>query len=129
MCGAITFDVTLGEPEIHVCHCTICRKWAGAPALAIRCESGWEIKGEENLTWYASSERAQRGFCNTCGTHLFFKTNDGCYHGITAILDNIDDLVIGEHIFVDTKPKLYDFTDKAPRLTEHDFLKKIGVVE
>lgn len=127
LCGNVKFEVTLSETSAHVCHCRICQKWGGGPNLSIRCESGWKIDGEESITWYDSSDHAQRGFCKNCGTHLFFRTQDGSYYGVTAALDNQDDLDIGEHIFIDSKPSYYDFADDRPRLTEKEFLERIGL--
>ncbi len=129
LCGSVKFEVTLSEKEVHVCHCSICQRWAGGPGFAIKVEPDWKIEGEDKLTWYASSEHAKRGFCGTCGSHLLFRTNDGSYHGVTALLENLDDLKVGEHIFIDTRPDFYKFADGAPQLTEHEFLKKIGVIE
>ncbi len=129
LCGKVKFEVKLISAEVHVCHCNICQKWAGGPAFAIQCNGGWTIDGEENVTWYASSEWANRGFCKTCGTHLFFKTKDDSYYGVTGLIDNKSDLKINEHIFVDKKPDYYDFVDDSPRLTEQEFFEKIGAAQ
>jgi len=126
LCGKINFEVSLCKKAVHICHCHLCQKWGGGPGFAVQVEGDWQVDGAENLTWFASSEWAQRGFCKTCGTHIFFKTNDGSYHGVTANIDNLDDLKIEEHIFVDSKPDYYDFADDSPRLTEEEFLVKIG---
>lgn len=128
LCGAVEFEAELSECGVHVCHCRKCRKWAGGPSLSIRCES-WNITNESSITWFDSSEHAQRGFCQICGSHLFFRTKDGVYLGVTAALDDSEGLFIDEHIFVDAKPHYYDFTDKSPRLTEEQFLKRIGATE
>ena len=73
LCGAVTFSVdgALGPPD--ACHCTQCRKqsghyWAstGVPRAALT------ISGDDNLTWYQSSEKVRRGFCRTCGSFLFW---------------------------------------------------------
>lgn len=129
LCGAVSFEVTLCGLDVHVCHCNICQKWSGGPDLSIRCEGDWKIEGEENVTWYDSSEHAQRAFCKKCGSHLFGRSKDGSYHGVMASLDNKEGLKIGEHIFVDKKPDYYDFADDTPRLTEEQFLKMIGAAE
>ncbi len=127
LCGAVKYQATLLEEGVHVCHCTLCQKWHGGPGMAAGCDGDWSIQGEENLTWYASSDWAKRGFCKTCGSHLLFKTNDASYHGIAAgTLDNLDGFKIESHIFVDKKPSYYDFNDNAPRLTEEEFLKMVG---
>lgn len=130
LCGEVEFEVTLQELDVHVCHCSICQKWEGGPSLSLGCESGWKIKGEDNLTWFASSEWAERGFCKKCGSHLFFRMNDGRYQGIpAAALDSQDGLKIASHIFIDKKPPYYDFADDTPRLTEEEFLKMVGAAE
>ncbi len=127
LCKSVQYEVTVESNKVHVCHCGICQKWHGGPALAISCKPDWNIDGESNLTWYKSSEHGQRGFCSKCGTNLFFKAPTAGYYGVTAgTLDNQKDLEIETHIFIDKKPSYYDFTDKAPRLTEHEFLEHIG---
>lgn len=129
-CGAVTFEVTLHEEEVHVCHCGICQKWGGNSGLALACDKDWTIKGEENLKWYASTEWAKRGFCSKCGTHLLFKMNDASYHGIPAgALDSQEGLKLGMHIFIDKKPDYYDFADDCKRLTEKEFLEMVGAAE
>ena len=125
LCGAVKYEVELNSNHVHICHCNICQRWGGGPALAVDHKANWKAQGEENLTWYNSSEWAQRGFCKTCGSHIAFKTNDGSYHGITAgSLDTQEGLEIDAHIFIDKKPPYFDFTDKSPRLTEEQFLKQ-----
>lgn len=128
LCGNVSYTTTITEPKIHVCHCSICQKWSGGPAFAVACVDGYDIQGEDHVTWYESSEHGERGFCKNCGTHLFFRTKDGAYKGVMASFTHAADLTIGEHIFVDKKPFDYDFADTSPRLTEEDFLKKIGLL-
>ena len=72
MCGAIRYEVN-GEPEHHaLCHCTDCRRAAGAPVI------GWAMFRQDQVTItgtpvdYNSSGDVLRQFCGTCGTGLFF---------------------------------------------------------
>lgn len=131
LCGAVHYTVTPSKANhVHVCHCNICQTWHGGPGLAMQVKPDWDIKGEENLSWYRSSGWAQRAFCSICGTSLFFKTDSGDYYGVaTGSFDQKGGLEIDTHIFVDKKPEYYDFADKAPRLTEEEFLKMIGAME
>ncbi len=130
LCGGVKFDVTLQEDEVHICHCELCQKWHGGVGFGLKCEGDWVVQGEENLTWFDSSEWAQRSFCQKCGTHLLFKTHDGSYHGVSAgALDNATDLKLGMHIFIDKKPDYFDFTGDAPRFTEKEFLQMVGASE
>lgn len=71
-CGAVRYE-TQGDP-VHsaLCHCSDCRKSAGAPMV------GWALfpKDKVSVTGevasYASSEHATRQFCARCGTGLFY---------------------------------------------------------
>lgn len=70
-CKAIRYEVNQ-VIETGYCHCSICRKLSGAPALA------WALATKENFqlltgnpTEYASSELATRSFCPVCGSQVF----------------------------------------------------------
>ena len=72
-CGDIRYEVD-GEPIVHtLCHCSDCRRHAGAPVV------GWAMFAEDALTItrgepkvYASSEHGRRHFCANCGSGLFY---------------------------------------------------------
>lgn len=90
-CGAIRYEAT-GEPAYSaLCHCSDCRKSAGAHAVgwALFPEAAVTISGE--AVRYASSDNATRHFCGTCGTGLFY-TNPVIFPGMidiqTATLDD-----------------------------------------
>ena len=83
-CGAISYKPE-GEPIHHaLCHCSDCRRCAGAPMVswAMFRTDQVEIDGEPQI--YASSENGRRHFCGACGTGLFY-TNDAMLPGITDI--------------------------------------------
>lgn len=95
-CGAIAYRVE-GEPNVvALCHCSDCRRSAGAPFVA------WAMYPEGALTitrgvpkTINSSGTAMRSFCPECGTGLFYR-NEAVLPGIidiqAATLDNPDDL-------------------------------------
>lgn len=129
LCKAVNYTAEFANNHVHVCHCTLCRIWSGGPGLSAQCNQDIEITGEDNLTWYGSSEWAKRGFCNKCGTNLFFKVNPdaGDYYGVSAgTIDDQSALKITGHIFIDFKPPYYDFNDDSPRQTEEEFLAQFS---
>lgn len=70
LCGGIL--VSSGDhQEVNLCHCTTCRRWSGGPLFAVHCGKDVRFSGMAPAT-YRSSEWAERGFCPTCGTHLFY---------------------------------------------------------
>ncbi len=84
-CGAIRYRVEGAAMTHALCHCTDCRRHAGAPMV------GWTMYTESACTMtrgtpkiYASSEHGRRYFCADCGTGLFYK-NDKVLPGIIDI--------------------------------------------
>jgi hypothetical protein len=73
-CGAVRYQVT-GEPaHTALCHCTDCRKSAGAPVVHWACfpaEGFALLQGE--LREYRSSEHAIWMFCPACGTGVAYR--------------------------------------------------------
>ena len=76
-CSAIGFTANLPSKWCAHCHCSMCRKTHGAGYVTwVGFEAG-QVKitqGEDQLRWFDSSEGAQRGFCRTCGSSLFFRS-------------------------------------------------------
>lgn len=115
-CGSVRFEVENVRETVTVCHCSQCRRTSGhlwasthAPFAAIRFEV------EDCLTWYASSNDAKRGFCNKCGSSLFYRMNGEDGIGIAAgCLDQTVKLRVGKHIFTADKGGYYGTPDDAP---------------
>ena len=122
LCGAVTFAAQDVETDIHSCHCSMCRRWNGSPALAAGVGSV-TFTGEENITRYDSSAWAERGFCSKCGTNLFYhlKANDHYVMWAGAFDDSELFKLVGE-IYIEDKPSGYDFAGDHPRMTSEEFM-------
>lgn len=73
LCGAVRFDVAGDLPPPEACHCSKCRKHSGHFFASTEVKKDrLTLHGEENLRWFASSEKVRRGFCGVCGSSLFF---------------------------------------------------------
>jgi len=78
LCGAIEFTAALPSRWVAHCHCTMCQKAGGSAFITWvgleenRCTI---FDPDKQLEWYRSSKEAQRGFCKTCGSALFFKSS------------------------------------------------------
>ncbi len=101
-CGAIRYSIE-GTPRTHaLCHCTDCRRHAGAPMVAWAMFASGAVKIEKGaVKVYHSSEHGRRHFCPECGTGLFY-TNDEILPGITDVqsttLDDPNSLAPQAHI-------------------------------
>ena len=130
LCGAVTFTAKSVDRHVHACHCSMCRGWAGGPLLAARAESV-AFTGEDAIKRYASSDWAERGFCPTCGSSLFWRlTLDGPAKGLTLIntgsLDDMSGLEFSNEVYVDHNPGNYAFAGDRPRMTEAEVMAMVN---
>lgn len=126
LCGAITIT-TLDKKSLDACHCGMCRRWGGGPALAISCGSEVQIDGIDKLKVFKSSEWAERAFCGECGTHVFYKllpTNE--YSVPAGLFQNGIEFEFKEQIFIDMKPSYYEFANQTSNLTEAEILARFA---
>jgi hypothetical protein len=72
-CGAVRFEVSGAPSRVGLCHCTDCRRCAGAPMVA------WAMVDEAQFrllqgapATYASSEHGRRYFCGACSAGLYY---------------------------------------------------------
>lgn len=118
LCGAVRYEVRGDLRPVVNCHCGQCLRfhghhgaYSGAP---------WDrvaITGEDSLRWYASSERARRGFCGVCGSSLFWERHGGGFLSIAAgSLDRPTGLRTVRHIFTAERADYYEISDGLEQL-------------
>ena len=118
LCGAVILSTNSMSDRLGACHCNMCRKWGGGPLLVVNCESDVSFFGEENIEVYQSSELAERGFCNQCGNHLFYRFKQNNQYFIpVGLFDNCEGLVFDHQVFIDEKPEYYCFANSTKNLT------------
>lgn len=101
-CGAVRYEVS-GEPQhVALCHCTGCRKSAGAPMVAWAAFTEDEFRVTQgDAKTFNSSGSAMRSFCPDCGTGLYYKNADmlpGIVDIQAATLDDPSAFPAGAHI-------------------------------
>jgi len=124
LCGAVRFEAEAVEPRVSACHCIMCQRWAGGPFITASADKV-TFQGEEHLTRYRSSDWAERGFCNVCGSNLFYHLLKLDSHELClGSLDDKQGLSMTSEIFVDSKPEAYVFAGDHERLTEAETLAR-----
>lgn len=103
-CGAVRYTVSGDAAHVALCHCSDCRRSAGAPMV------GWAAFAEDQFrltagapATYNSSGSAMRSFCPVCGTGLFYRNAEflpGIVDVQQATLDDPEALPPGAHIQV-----------------------------
>ncbi|WP_296718438.1 GFA family protein [Erythrobacter sp.] len=117
LCSAVTIRVTAMRTEVDICHCAMCQRWGGAFYAGVKGEDA-EVSGEEAITVYQSSAWAERAFCSTCGSNLWYRfLPTGGRSFLAGLFDLPAGFGIEQQIFVDEKPDWYDIAQESPMLT------------
>lgn len=129
LCGAVTYKITSEVTQTGACHCSMCRAWSGGVYLAIEVPpDGLEVHGTPAV--FKSSDWAERAFCGTCGSSLWYRLTapgpqSGTYHLGFGTLRDTDGIGFEGEIFVDRKPEAYSFAGDHPRMTEAEFMAMV----
>lgn len=117
LCGAIHVSVTLEDTSVSACHCSMCRKWTGGPLLVVHSTQPLQFRGAQPAV-YDSSDWAQRGFCPSCGTHLFYRLKAGSFDAVpVGVLDDGGAWSLDLQVYVDEKPAFYCFSNATRNMT------------
>ncbi len=130
ICGSVRVTAKSPAEDIGACHCGTCRRWGGGPLLAIDCGTDFAFDDDSAVATYDSSEWADRGFCNKCGTHLFYRLKEsGQYIVPIGLFNDADGMTFGHQVFVDEKPDYYDFANETKNMTGAELFAMFGATQ
>lgn len=96
--------------------------------MELDCGTDISFKGEENINVYDSSEWAERGFCNKCGSHLFYRLKENNQHMVpVGLFDDQASFVFDSQVFIDKKPSFYSFANQTTDMTEAEIFEMYGL--
>lgn len=130
LCGACTVS---GVPEgdtMNMCHCDMCRAWTGVGMMAITMQGeGLSIEGPVKTK--ATSEWAERAWCDECGSSLYYHvTAEGPYHDSYHVASGLfpdgGGLKLVGEFFTDKRPSGYHFAGDLKGMTEEETLAFFG---
>lgn len=102
LCGGVTVTAKGKLTEAEACHCAMCRRQNGGGAYYVgHFDGGVEVSGD-SLTWFSSSEYAERGFCTGCGSSISWRMKAAPEHaGVSLGLFDSAPGQISSRIFTD----------------------------
>ncbi|MGQ3101786.1 MAG: GFA family protein [Sphingopyxis solisilvae] len=115
LCGGVSVILPHPVHDVGVCHCRICRRWTSGPWMALQVPEA-RVSGD-SLEIFRSSSVAERGFCRTCGAHIFHRPAAGPELAVSAGLFNDPEQFIDREIFVEFQPPHYAFANRGKRRT------------
>ena len=123
LCGAVRYEATGPVRASGWCHCRICQRAIGAPAVP------WGSFFMENFRWtkakpslHHSTDKAERSFCPTCGSSLTFRYLDSDPAEIDVTLVSLDDpnaLRPQWHIWTMSAPNWHEYDDGLKRYQDN----------
>ena len=119
-CGSVSFDITKPTLWCGHCHCSMCQQIHGAGVVTgVGCEEESVVVSdkEKALQWFKSSSEAQRGFCSTCSSSIFFRSSHwlGELHIARSLVSGVLDREPAGHSFYDTHVDWMSLDDKLAR--------------
>lgn len=118
LCGAVRFVSTSAPVRGVICHCAMCRKHSGAPALAFvhfrASDFTWTHDAPKR---YRSSEFAERGFCPSCGSTLSMHESvlSDRVQITVGSLDQPERVRIDDHVWTAQQIPWFEVADSLPR--------------
>ncbi len=118
LCGACEFSAATASTHMGSCHCKTCRRWGGGPYMSVHCGKDVNFKDTSSIQTFNSSKWAERGFCKTCGTHLFYHLKGSDQYMLPAgLFDDKFQFNFTRQVFIDEKPDYYTFENDTKKMT------------
>jgi hypothetical protein len=108
-------------------------KWSGSALLAVDCGPNVTFKEQDNISTFDSSDssgwadssnwadRAERGICQHCGPHLFYRLKQNQQYIMpVGLFDTDAKFDFTTQIFIEQMPDYYDFAHKTRIMTGED---------
>lgn len=103
MCRAVRIELTEPAKQVEICQCDMCRRWSGSFYASFAGEEA-TVQGEDCVAVYRSSEWAERTFCNSCGSNLWYRFLPTGNRSFSAgLFDGAASRGIEKEIFVDER--------------------------
>ena len=117
LCGAVRIEVEGDLKAPDACHCSQCRKQSGHYWASTNVpRAALVVRGDNNLSWYGSSDKVRRGFCSVCGSALFWDPAGLDFIAVgMGTFDKPTGAHLEKHIFTAEKGDYYEIADGLPQ--------------
>ncbi len=122
-------------PDFGVCHCRMCQRWAGSALFAVTIpEEDIDLSGSHAIRRFQSSGWAERAWCGTCGSSLWYRVTEegphkGAYEICIGLFDDADGLNLAREIYVDVKPDSFALAGRHERLDTAATEARLGLAK
>ena len=100
LCGGVTIQVAGPVEAPSACHCATCRRWSGAATWGFEA-SARDVRVAGEVATYRSSSFAERAWCPSCGTHLWFREDGRGYELVPGLFDEAASAPLAREVYAD----------------------------
>lgn len=120
LCGAVRYSLSGALRPVVNCHCGQCQRFHGTyGAYTTVPMAQFALQEDVSLRWFDSSASARRGFCEKCGSSLFWQRTSGDEIAVAAgTMDQPTGLETKGDIFVADKGDYYTIPPGRPSLDQ-----------
>ena len=131
MCGAVTVSATATAPApvLRACNCEMCCQQTSFAFVNIAVDqASIEMVGPVKV--FRSSESAQRGFCETCGSTLWYGLQaDGSRNLAAGLFPALKSAAMAQEFFVDQCLLGSGFVGAHSKLTRNETIALFAPAE
>lgn len=119
MCGAVTWTYSGQVTRNLVCHCADCQRATSSPITAFLGLRRDQVNWTGDINHYESTPNTFRGFCPSCGTRLYFRSDRWLteIHVHAATLTDPGQYRPDAQVLIRSKAK---WLDQLPSIPAHD---------
>lgn len=124
LCGAVQVEVTGLSDKISACHCDLCTRWSGGIQFGIEAPAE-EVKITGPLKTHRSSRLAERAWCDTCGSSVWFRYVEGQDTGYLelcpGLFENAGGARLTRVVYADRAPDGISLAGDHARVSQEDY--------
>lgn len=119
LCGAVSVTAKVGH-RVRACHCGMCRRHTSGAFFSVETDPE-SVTVTGPAATYQSSDWAERGFCGTCGSTLWYRTTHDDVRNLAAgLFDNAADGTLAIEFFADRCPQGYALAGDHQKLSTQE---------
>ena len=120
LCGEVTVTATVTDPVVRACHCDMCRRHTSSMFMSLPADN---IVFSGPTKTFQSSTWAERGFCGTCGSTLWYASaGDGHINPSAGLFDNAAGAALTLEFFTDAAPQGYALAGDHRKMSTQETL-------
>ena len=124
LCGAVRIGTDALGDEISACHCDMCRRWSGSIQMGLEVPRD-RVSVSGPVKTHQSSPIAERAWCDTCGSSVWFRYTDGRDAGYfelaPGLFDNAADATLTREVYADRCPSGYALAGDHARVSRAEY--------